>query len=91
MAVLTFKDDTLKPEDQQPTISWDLPEWIDNTEAILRADGDPELCLAGVLQDENWRGYPKHSVIVQYMGAQANHGYRIAVSEQTIHDVKPKD
>ena len=91
MAALTFKDDTLKPEDEQPHISWDLPEWVDGGEVILRADCDPDLCVAGVLQDEHWRGYPKHSLIVQYMGAQAYHGYRIAVSEQTIYDLKPED
>ena len=90
MPVLTFKSDVLKPEDEQPNIEWNLPEWIDSNEAILRAECDPEICLAGVLQNENWRGYPQHVVVVQYFAAPAYYGYRIAVSEQTIYDVKPQ-
>ena len=89
MPVLTFKFDTLKPEDEQPKIGT-LPDWIDYNEAILRADFDPEMCVAGVLKDENWRGYPQNSVIVRYVAAPAAFGYAIAVSEQTIDDVKPK-
>ena len=91
MPVLTFKYDTLKPEDEQPTVDWNLPAWIDNNEAILRATLDPEICIAGVIQDENWRGYRQYSVIAKYVAAPAAFGYAIAVSEQTIYDVKPPD
>lgn len=56
MRVLTFKYDVLLPTDVQPNVDWDLPAWIDNDEAILRATFDPSMDIAGVLQDENWRG-----------------------------------
>jgi hypothetical protein len=91
MPVLTFKSDVLKPENEQPNIAWDLPDWIDSNEAIIRAECDPEICLAGVLQDENWRGYPQYAVVVQYFAAPAYYGYRIAVSEQTIYEVSRKN
>jgi hypothetical protein len=91
MPVLTFKYDTLKPDDQSPNVDWNLPAWIDSNEAILRATFDPEICVAGVLQDENWRGYRQHSVIVKYVAAPAAFGYSIAISEQTIYDVQPQD
>ena len=90
MPVLTFKSDVLKPEDEQPNIEWQLPAWIDREEAVLRAELDPEICIGGVLQEENWRGYPQYAVVVKYVAAPAYYEYRIAVSEQTIYDVKEK-
>ena len=90
MPVLTFKSDVLKPDDEQPNIDWSLPAWIDRNEAILRAEFDPEMDMAGVLQDENWRGYPQYAVIVQHVAAPAYYGYGIAVSEQSIYEVKEK-
>ena len=91
MPVLTFKSDVLKPEDEQPSIDWSLPAWIDRDEAILRAEFDPEICVAGVLQDENWRGHPQYAVVVRYVAAPAYYGYAIAVSEQSIYDVKKEE
>jgi len=91
MPVLTFKDDTLKPTDEQPNIDWNLPDWLDNDDTILRASFDPSMDIAGVLQEENWRGYRQHAVVVKHVAAPAAYGYAIAVSEQTIYDVKPEE
>ena len=88
MPVLTYTYDTLTATGEQPKIDWNLPDWIDNDEAILKAGCDPSMDIAGVLE-ESWRGHPQYAVIVKH--AAIAYGDGVAVSEQTIYDVKPKD
>ena len=86
MSELTFKYDTLKPTDVQPNVNLvDVPAWIDGLDEIRKVGFDPDLCVAGILEDENWRGYPQHALVV-YWAAKVSD--EIAVSEQSVYEVK---
>lgn len=85
MSKLTFKLDKLRPSDVRPHVIWDVPIWLDRDVEIRKAGFEPQMHVAGVLQDSDWRGYPQYALVV---GRDADFlDEDIAISEQSVYSV----